>query len=335
VCDLAERLNSFIIRGRRKMKIVVLDGYTLNPGDLTWEGLEALGEVTVYDRSDPDQVVERAKDADIVLVNKVKLPRDVMDQLPKLKFVAVLATGYDPVDIEAARERDIPVSNIPTYGTRSVAQMTFAHLLNLTQHVAEHAQTVRDGRWTRSADWCYWDFPLIELEGLTMGVLGFGRIGQNVGQVALAFGMNVLAYDVFVKESPIPGAQMVDLDTIFRESDMISLHLPLTPETQGMVNAERLSQMKNTAFIINTSRGPVINNQDLADALNNGVIAGAGLDVLDVEPPPADNPLLTAKNCYITPHISWATRSARARLMQTAVDNVAAFIKGQPINVVN
>ncbi|HHX65256.1 MAG TPA: D-2-hydroxyacid dehydrogenase, partial [Chloroflexi bacterium] len=250
-------------------------------------------------------------------------------------FVAVLATGYDPVDIEAARERDIPVSNIPTYGTRSVAQMTFAHLLNLTQHVAEHAQTVRDGRWTRSADWCYWDFPLIELEGLTMGVLGFGRIGQNVGQVALAFGMNVLAYDVFVKESPIPGAQMVDLDTIFRESDMISLHLPLTPETQGMVNAERLSQMKNTAFIINTSRGPVINNQDLADALNNGVIAGAGLDVLDVEPPPADNPLLTAKNCYITPHISWATRSARARLMQTAVDNVAAFIKGQPINVVN
>jgi glycerate dehydrogenase len=213
--------------------------------------------------------------------------------------------------------------------------MTFAHLLNLTQHVAEHAQTVTEGRWTRSADWCYWDFPLVELEGLTMGVLGFGRIGQNVGQVALAFGMNVLAYDVFVKESPIAGARMVDLDTVFSESDVISLHLPLTPETQGMVNAERLAKMKSTAFIINTSRGPVINNHDLAEALNKGIIAGAGLDVLDVEPPPADNPLLTARNCYITPHISWATRSARARLMQTAVDNVAAFMNGQPINVVN
>jgi glycerate dehydrogenase len=317
------------------MKIVVLDGYTLNPGDLTWAALETLGEVTVYDRSSADQVVERAQDAEIMLVNKAQISRETMDRLPKLRHITVLATGYDIVDGTAAREKGISVSNIPTYGTASVAQMTFAHLLNLTQHVAEHAQTVRDGDWTRSADWCYWNFPLVELEGLTMGVLGFGRIGQNVGQVAQAFRMKVLAYDAFIKESPLPGAQMVDMETVFRESDVISLHLPLTPETRGMVNAARLATMKPTAFIINTSRGQVINNADLAEALNTGVIAGAGLDVLEVEPPSADNPLLTAKNCYITPHISRATRSARARLMQIAVDNVCAFLDGKPINVVN
>ena len=317
------------------MKIVVLDGHTLNPGDLTWAGLEALGEVTVYGRSTADQVAERAQGAEILLVNKAQIGREILDQLPTLRYITVLATGYDIVDVAAAREKGIPVANIPTYGTASVAQMTFAHLLNLTQHVAEHAQTVRDGDWTRSPDWCYWNFPLVELEGLTMGVLGFGRIGQNVGRVAQSFGMKVLAYDAYIKEAPLPGAQMVDMDTVFRQSDVISLHLPLTPETQGMVNAARLAQMKPTAFIINTSRGAVINNADLAEALNAGVIAGAGLDVLEVEPPAADNPLLTAKNCYITPHISWATQSARARLMQIAVDNVRTFLEGKPINVIN
>lgn len=317
------------------MKIVVLDGHTLNPGDLTWAGLEALGDLTVYDRTSDDEILARAQGAAVLFVNKVHITRAIMDQLPELRFIGVLATGYDIVDVAAAREKNIPVANIPTYGTASVAQMTFAHLLNLTQHVAEHAQTVRDGDWTRSADWCYWNFPLVELEGLTMGILGFGRIGQNVGRVAQSFGMEVLAYDAFIKESPLARAEMVDMDTVFRQSDVISLHLPLTPETRGMVNAARLATMKSTAFIINTSRGPVINNADLAKALNEGVIAGAGLDVLDVEPPAADNPLLTAKNCYITPHISWATKSARARLMQIAIDNVQAFLDGKSANVVN
>ncbi len=317
------------------MKIVVLDGYTLNPGDLSWDELKALGECEIYDRTPPELVVERARDADIVLTNKVVLDAEVLAQLPKLKFISVLATGYNIVDVEAARARNISVSNVPTYGTVSVAQMVFAHLLNLTQHVAEHAQGVQQGRWSRSPDWCYWDYPLIELAGLTMGIVGFGRIGRQVSKLAQAFGMKVIAYDAYVTDSGDPNVKMVDLDTIFRESDVVTFHCPLTPETQGLANAERFAQMKKTAFLINTSRGPVVNNKDLAEALNAGRIAGAGLDVLEVEPPTDDNPLLTAKNCYITPHISWATRSARARLMATTVENVKAFIEGHPQNVVN
>ncbi len=317
------------------MKIVVLDGYTLNPGDLSWKELEALGECVVYDRTANGDAVQRAQDADVVFTNKTVLRREALAQLPKLRYIGVLATGYDVVDVKAAREFGVTVANIPTYGTTSVAQMVFAHLLNLTQHVAHHARTVREGRWTASPDWCYWDYPLIELAGLTMGVVGFGRIGQNSATVAQAFGMQVIAYDAYVKQSPIPNVQMVDLDAIFHNSDVITLHCPLTPETTGLVNAARLAQMKPTAFIINTSRGPVVNNHDLADALNRGVIAGAGLDVLEVEPPTADNPLLTAKNCYITPHISWATRSARARLMEIAVESLRAFLAGQAVNVVN
>lgn len=316
------------------MRIVVLDGGTLNPGDLTWEGVEALGEAAIYERTPPELVNERAKDADIVLTNKVVIDRAVMAQLPKLKYISVLATGYNIIDTAAARERGIVVSNIPTYGTQSVAQMVMAHLLNLTQRVGYHADTVSSGRWSRSDDWCYWDYPLIELEGLTMGVVGFGRIGRAVGQVAKAFGMKVVAYDQYVADSGDPSNEMVSFEDLLRRSDVVTFHTPLTPETQGMLNAKTLELMKSTAFVINTSRGPVIDSAALADALNSGRIAGAGLDVLDVEPPPVDHPLLKAKNCYITPHISWATRSARARLMQTTVDNVAAFMRGQPQNVV-
>jgi glycerate dehydrogenase len=317
------------------MRIVVLDGYTLNPGDLTWDGLRALGECTIYDRTPIAETVARAQDADIILLNKAPLTAVMIEQLPKLRLVSVLATGYNIVDTKAARAHNIAVANIPTYGTGSVAQMTFAHLLNLTQHVAEHSQGVRAGRWTRNPDFCFWDFPLIEIAGKTMGLIGFGRIGQSVGQVAKAFGMKVIAYDVMFKQSPDPDVQLVDLDTLFTRSDVVSLHCPLTPETTGLVNAARLAQMKSSAFLINTSRGPIIVAQDLADALNAGRIAGAGLDVLTVEPPPADNPLLTAKNCYVTPHISWATSAARERLMQMTVDNIKAFLAGTPQNIVN
>ena len=317
------------------MKIVVLDGGTLNPGDLTWEGLKELGDTEIYDRTPDEQVIERAKDADVILTNKVVIDREVMDQLPNLKYISVLATGYNIIDTDAARERDIPVSNIPTYGTQSVAQMVMAHVLNHTQHVAYHAKTVADGRWSRSDEWCYWDYPMIELDGLTMGVVGFGRIGRAVGAVAQAFGMKIVAFDEYVSDPGDPEVDMVSFEDLLRQADVVTFHTPLTPETEGMLNADTLKLMKSSAFVVNTSRGPVIDNAALAEALNNEQIAGAGLDVLDVEPPPIDHPLLGAKNCYITPHISWATRSARARLMQTTVDNVAAFIEGEPQNVVN
>ena len=317
------------------MNIVVLDGYTLNPGDLSWEGLEKLGDVTLYDRTPPDLTVERAAEAETVLTNKTVLSREIIEQLPKMKYIGVLATGYNVVDVEAARERNIPVANVPVYGTRSVAQMVFAHVLNLAQHVVHHAETVREGRWTASEDFCYWDYPMMELVDLTMGIVGLGRIGQATAQLAQAFGMKVLAYDV-VAPSPVPdGMEMADLDRIFRESDVVSLHCPLTPDNEKLVNAERLALMKKTAFLVNTSRGPLIDEEALVDALNREALAGAALDVLAVEPPKADNPLMTAKNCFVTPHIAWATHSARARLMNTAVENVAAFMDGKPQNVVN
>ena len=317
------------------MHIVVLDGYTLNPGDLSWGELEKLGDCTVHDRTPPEDLVDRACAAEIVLTNKVVLSRDIIARLPRLHYVGVLATGYDVVDVAAARERGIPVANVPTYGTASVAQMAFAHLLNLTQHVAHHARTVRDGRWTASPDFCYWDYPLVELAGLTMGIVGFGRIGQTTARLALAFGMQVLYHDVLAPDPSPEGCRRVDLDELFRESDVISLHCPLTPQTRALVNAERLSTMKPSAFLINTSRGPLIDEAALIDALNAGRIAGAGLDVLAAEPPDAGNPLYRAKNCFITPHIAWATRAARARLLDVAVRNVAAFLRGRPENVVN
>ncbi len=316
------------------MKIVVLDGHTLNPGDLSWQKLEELADLTVYDRSPSDLVVPRVADAEIVLTNKVVLSRETMRQLPKLQLIAVLATGYNIVDVAAAREHGVVVTNVPTYGTRSVAQMVFAHLLNLTQHVGQHAQSVRDGRWTQSEDWCYWDYPLIELDGLTMGIVGLGRIGQAVASLAQAFGMRVVAYDV-ANTSPPPGIDMVDLDTVFRQSDVISLHCPLTAENAQMVNAQRLSLMKPTALLINTSRGPLIDEAALADALRSGHIAGAGLDVLSQEPPPAAHPLLGLENCYLTPHIAWATCRARQRLLTIVEQNIQAFLAGKPQNVVS
>jgi len=317
------------------MNIVVLDGYTLNPGDLTWNDLKALGTCTVYDRTPPEEVVSRAKEAEIALTNKTVLSADVIKQLPKLKYIGVLATGYNVVDIEAALDAGIPVTNVPAYSTPSVAQLVFAHLLNLAHHVGAHSETVKNGKWASNIDFCYWDTPLIELAGLTMGIIGFGRIGKATAKLALAFGMKVIAYDV-VKPSSMPeGCQFVDLEDVFRSSDVVSLHCPLTPQTQYIINKECLELMKNTAFLINAGRGPLVDEQALAQALNNEVIAGAGLDVLSSEPPEKDNPLLKAKNCYITPHIAWATRSARQRLLKVVVDNVAAFLAGNPQNVVN
>jgi glycerate dehydrogenase len=317
------------------MKIVVLDGFTLNPGDLSWSALEALGDCAIYDRTSPGLLVERAREAELVFTNKVVLGRAEFAQLPKLRYIGVLATGYNVVDVAVARERGIVVTNIPAYGTRSVAQMTFALILELTQHVGHHAQTVREGRWSESKDFCYWDFSLVELEGLTLGLLGFGRIGRAVAELALAFGMKVIAFDPGVTSNVMTGVAFVDQETLFRQSDIISLHCPLTSENAGLVNAASLSHMKPTAFLINTSRGPLVKEADLADALNAGRIAGAGLDVLAVEPPLPDNPLLKAKNCLITPHISWATTAARRRLMDTAVNNLRAFIAGRAENVVN
>jgi len=315
--------------------IVVLDGHTLNPGDLDWGTLQALGSCEIYDRTPPAQVVSRAQGAQIVLTNKTILSGESIEHLPQLRYIGVLATGYNVVDVEAATKQSICVTNVPAYGTPSVAQMVFAHVLNLTQHVAEHAQSVRAGDWSRSEDFCYWDFPLVELAGLTMGIVGFGRIGRETAKLARAFGMKVIYHDVFKGPAPLPEAEAVDLDTLFGDSDVVSLHCRLTQANRGFVNKQRLEMMKPGAFLINTSRGPLVDESALAEALNAGRIAGAGLDVLCEEPPRADNPLLRARNCYITPHIAWATQSARQRLMGIAVSNVRAFIEGNPQNVVS
>ncbi len=315
------------------MKIVVLDGYTLNPGDLSWKPLKELGEVTVHDRTPPEQVAERAAGAEVLLTNKAIVSRTAIERLPDLKYIGVLATGYNIVNVEAAQQRGIVVTNVPTYGTRSVAQATFAHLLNLTHHTGEHAAGVREGRWTAAADFCSWDFPLVELAGRTLGIVGFGRIGRAVARIALAMEMNVLAYDTGPAES-MQGVRIVDLETVFRESDAVTLHCPLTAENTGLVNAERLAWMKPTAFLINTARGPLVDEKALAVALEAEQIAGAGLDVLSVEPPPANNPLIGARNCYITPHQAWATLAARQRLLDVVVENLRAFLAGTPRNVV-
>jgi glycerate dehydrogenase len=315
-------------------KIVVLDGYALNPGDLSWEGLEILGQCTVYDRTDTGDVLSRAQGAEIILTNKTVLSSDIIGQLPNLKYIGVLATGYNVLDVEAAHERGIVVTNVPAYSTPSVGQLVFAHLLNLAHHIGHHAETVRSGRWSSSPDFCYWDTPLIELSGLTLGIIGFGRIGRTTAKLALAFGMKVIVYDI-VRPSSIPeGCQFVGLEDVFRDGDVVSLHCPLTSQTEKIVNRERLSLMKKTAFLVNTGRGPLVDEQALADALNNERIAGAGLDVLSSEPPEKDNPLLKAKNCFITPHIAWATRAARRRLLKVVIDNVAAYLAGRPQNVV-
>ena len=313
------------------MNIVVLDGFALNPGDLNWDALRALGACTIHERTPAADIVARARDAAIVLTNKTPLRADTLAQLPALRYIGVLATGHNVVDSAAARARGIPVCNVPTYGTRSVAQHTLALILEFTNRAGHHARTVAEGRWPRSADWCYWDHPLTELDGLTLGIVGWGRIGRATADLARAFGMKIIAHS----RGDTPGAERVALDELFRRSDIVSLHCPLTPETQGLVNAARLALMKPTALLVNTSRGPLIVDADLAAALNSGRLAGAALDVLSAEPPPADHPLLTAKNCLITPHNAWATRAARARLLDTAIANVRTFLAGTPQHVVN
>ncbi len=316
------------------MNIVVLDGHTLNPNsDLSWNALKALGNCIIYPRTSVEHIVERAKNAELVLTNKTVLSAETLQQLPNLRYIGVLATGVNVVDTATARALNIDVTNIPAYGPQAVAQHVFALLLELTRHVGLHAQGVRQGRWSDQPDFCYWDKPQIDLEGLSMGVIGLGHIGQRTAQLAQAFGMRVLGYQRQPK--PIDGIEWVSLDQVFSDSDVISLHCPLTPDTQHLINAERLQQMKRSAFLINTSRGPLVDETALADALRQGEIAGAGLDVLSQEPPPADNPLYKAPNCLITPHIAWATQKARQRLMDIAVDNVQAFLRGAPQNVVN
>ena len=315
------------------MRIVVLDGFTLNPGDLSWDELKTLGACDIYERSAPGEVLQRAANAEILLTNKTVLGHEEIETLPNLRYIGVLATGTNVVDLAAARERGITVTNVPAYSTKSVAQAAFALLLELTHHVGDHAQGVRAGKWARSTDWCYWDYPLVELDGLAMGIIGFGRIGGAVGELAAAFGMKVLANLHTPKPLPL-FVQPVSLETLFRQSDVVSLHCPLTSETQQLVNARRLSWMKPSAFLLNTSRGPLVDEVALAEALNSGRIAGAGLDVLSAEPPSADNPLLTAKNCIITPHLAWGTRTARSRLMKVAVENVRRFLENKPQNVV-
>ena len=318
------------------MKIVVLDGYVLNPGDLSWDGLSVLGDLTVYDRTSPDLVVERTKDAEIIFTNKTLLPAETISQLPKLRYIGVLATGYNVVDVSAAAAQGVTVTNIPAYSTASVAQMVFALLLELCSHVQLHSDAVHNGDWVNSKDFAFWKAPLIELSGKTMGIIGMGNIGMQVANIASAMGMKVVAVSRSRSKQPnIDGFEWVDMQDLFQMADVISIHAPLTPETQGLINKANIELMKPTAFIINTSRGPVVNEQDLADALNEGRITGAGLDVLSVEPPKVDNPLLTAKNCVITPHIAWATHAARTRLMNTVVKNLEAFINGTPVNVVS
>ncbi|MBI5013913.1 MAG: D-2-hydroxyacid dehydrogenase [Deltaproteobacteria bacterium] len=315
-------------------KIVVLDGHTLNPGDLRWAELEALGPLTVYDRTPPDEVLPRAAGARAVLTNKTVLGRAEIEGLPELRYIGVLATGFDVVNLDAARRGRITVTNVPAYATMSVAQMTMALLLEFTHRLGEHSRAVREGRWTASPDFCFWDYPLVELAGLSLGVVGFGNIGRAVASAAQCLGMHVRAAR---RGAPDPASwpvSFVDLETLFRQSDVVSLHCPLTPETEGLVNAERLSWMKPTAYLINTARGRLVDEQALADALNGGHLAGAGLDVLSREPPSPDNPLLTARNCLVTPHIAWATKASRERLLTTAVENLRAFLERRPKNVV-
>ena len=314
------------------MKIIVLDGYGLNPGDLTWKGFEELGELTVYDRTSPSELLERAAGAEALVTNKTLITSENMDALPDLKYIGVLATGYNVVDIDAAKARGIVVTNIPAYSTASVAQMVFAHILNITQRVGYYADENKQGRWTKNADFCYWDTHLVELQGKKMGIVGFGNIGQATARIAQAFGMEVCVYSSKPQFALPSGINKMELDELFGECDVVSLHCPLTPDTKEMVNAERLSKMKPNAILINTGRGPLINEQDLADALNEGKIAAAGLDVLSVEPSVEGNPLLGARNCFITPHIAWASVEARTRLMEIAVQNLKSYLKGQIIN---
>ena len=319
------------------MKIVVLDGYTLNPGDLDWKGLEEIGECIIYDRTsltDVEEVIERIGDAQIVYTNKTPLPAEVFERCSNIKFVGVLATGYNVVDVRAAREKNIPVANIPTYGTAAVGQFAIGLLLEICHHIGHHNEAVHNGKWTDNPDWCFWDYPLIELDGKTMGIIGYGRIGQTTGRIAQALGMNVLAYDSYKNEAlESPSCKYSSLDELLRNSD--ALHCPLFPETEKIINRQSIGKMKEGVIIINNSRGPLIDEEALAEALQEGKVAAAGLDVVSDEPIHSDNPLLKAPNCIITPHISWAPKESRKRLMDIAVSNLQSFLEGAPQNVVN
>lgn len=320
------------------MKIVILDGYTENPGDLSWDELGKLGELTVYDRTpvnDEAEIIRRIGDAEVVFTNKTPISRAVIDACPNMKFISMLATGYNVVDYIYAKEKGIPVTNVPSYGTAAVGQFAIAMLLEICHHVAHHDETVHQGKWEQCIDWCYWDYPLIELDGKTMGIIGFGRIGQQTGKIAKAMGMKVLAYDSYPSDSGRAIGEYVDLDTLLSSSDVIALHCPLFPETQGIINKDTIAKMKDGVILLNNSRGPLVVEQDLADALNSGKVYAAGLDVVSTEPIRGDNPLLKAKNCIITPHISWAPKESRQRIMDCAVENVKAYLQGAPIHVVN
>lgn len=318
------------------MKIVVLDGYTLNPGDLSWEGLESLGEVTVYDRTAPEQILERVSDAEVILTNKTVLKRESLMALSKVKYIGVLATGYNVVDVEAAKELDMVVTNIPTYGTDAVVQFVFALLLELCHHVGDHSESVKKGDWSSCVDFCYWNHPLIELAGKNMGIVGMGRIGKATAKIAQAFGMHVLAYSNH-KDATLESETLrfVELETLMAEADVVSLHCPLFENTRGMINKNSIATMKKGVLLINTARGPLIVEEDLAEALRSGHVAGAAVDVLSEEPAAIENPLLKAPNCIITPHIAWAPKESRIRLMNTAVENVKAFLDGSPQNKVS
>lgn len=320
------------------MKIVVLDGYTENPGDLSWERLGELGELTVYDRtnlSNDSAVIQRIGDSEIVITNKTPISKTVLEACPSIRYIAVLATGYNIVDVDEAKRLGIPVSNVPAYGTKIVAQYAIAMLLEICLHIAHHDHAVHEGRWESSTDWCFWDMPLIELANKTMGIIGFGRIGQETGRIAKAMGMKIVAYSPDETESGRQIGKYVDLDTLLKTSDVIALHCPLFPETQGIINKHSIAKMKDGVIILNNSRGPLVVEKDLAEALETGKVYGAAVDVVSVEPIRGDNPLLHAKNCIITPHISWAAKESRQRIMDCTVDNVSAFLKGFPIHVVN
>ena len=320
------------------MKIVVLDGYTLNPGDLSWDGIKQFGDLHVHDRTDfnPDMVIKTIGDAEIVFTNKTPLPKAILEKVPSVKYIGVLATGYNIVDVNAARDLNIKVTNIPSYGTTAVAQFTFALLLEMCHHAGEHSMSVKNGEWTSSNDFCFWNYPLIELTGKTMGLIGFGRIGQETAKIAQSFGLKILAYDNNIFPAlENESCKYVTLDELLKKSDIISLHCPLFDSTKGIINKSNIEKMKSGVMIINTARGPLIVEEDLADALNNGKVGAAAVDVVTVEPILKDNPLLKAKNCIITPHIAWAPKESRSRLMNIAVDNLSLFLKGQPVNVVN
>ena len=320
------------------MKIVVLDGYTENPGDISWAPLEALGEVTVYDRTsyvDDPVIAERLGDAEVAVINKTPISKATIDACPNLKAVAVLATGYNVVDYEYAKEKGIPVLNVPVYGTDNVSQFAVSLLLEVCSHIGHHNDSVHAGEWASNVDWCYWHFPMIEVSGKTAGIIGLGKIGVNTAKILRAMNVNVIAYDAFQSEAGKAVAEYVELDELLAKSDFVFLHCPLFPSTQGIINKDNIAKMKDGAILINNSRGPLVVEQDLADALNSGKLAAAAVDVVSTEPIKADNVLLTAKNCIITPHISWATKEARERIMQTTADNIKAFMDGAPVNVVN